>query len=105
MASLDSVRQKIGHAKSYLDLIKSEVQRYLDANQSDFVPDTSSSQNQPTFIVKPKIPIPGKIGLIVGDCLQNLRTSLDYLVWELVLKANNTPGKKNIDLAPAKRIP
>jgi hypothetical protein len=96
MASLDSVRQKICHAKSHLDLVKSEVQRYLDANQSDFVPDTNGGQNQPTFIVKPKTPIPGIIGLIVGDCLQNLRTSLDYLIWELVLKANNTPSKKNM---------
>ena len=96
MASLDSVRQKIGHAKTYLDLVKSEVQRYLDANQSEFVPNASSDPNQPTFTVRPKSPIPERISLIVGDCLQNLRTSLDYLVWELVLAAGNTPGKKHM---------
>ena len=32
----------------------------------------------------------------VGDCLQNLRSSLDYLVWELVLSANNHPRKNNM---------
>lgn len=96
MASLDSVRQKIDHAKLHLNLVKSEVQKYLDANQSEFVPNASSNPNQPTFIVKPKSLIPERIGLIVGDCLQNLRTSLDYLVWELVLVAKNTPGKKSM---------
>jgi hypothetical protein len=60
------------------------------------VPHASSAHDKPTFVLKPKSPIPEKIGLIVGDCLQNLRTSLDYLVWELVLKAGNTPGKDNM---------
>jgi len=96
MASLDSVRQKIAHAKKHSNLVKSEVQRYLDANQSEFVPNASSTPNQPTFTVKPKSPIPEIIGLIIGDCLQNLRTSLDYLVWELVLAAGNTPNKENM---------
>lgn len=96
MASLDSVRQKIDHAKLHLDLIKAEVQRYLGANQSQFVPDASSTPNRPMFTIKPKSPIPEKIGLIVGDCLQNLRTSLDYLVWELVMLAGNAPNKKNM---------
>ena len=95
MASLDSVRQKIDHAKLHLDLAKSEIAEYLKANPGEFVPHTSSTHDKPTFVLKPKSPIPEKIGLVVGDCLQNLRTSLDYLVWELVLKAGNTPGKDN----------
>ena len=96
MASLDSVRHKIGHAKLHLDLVRSEIRGYLDANPSEFVPDANSPANQLMVTVKPKAPIPDKIGLIVGDCLQNLRTSLDYLIWELVLVATNTPSKKNM---------
>lgn len=39
-----------------------------------------------------KVP-PQRFGLIVGDCLQCLRSSLDYLVWELVLaKKTTVPG-------------
>ncbi|MGD0914007.1 MAG: hypothetical protein ABR928_19115 [Terracidiphilus sp.] len=96
MASIGSVRQKIRHAKLHLDFVKAEIQGYLDANQSQFVPHASSTPDHPTFAVKPKSPIPEKIGLFVGDCLQNLRTSLDYLIWELVLVAKNTPSKKNM---------
>jgi hypothetical protein len=42
-----------------------------------------------------KIPVPISIPLIIGDALQNLRSSLDYLVWKLVLAANNNPGDKH----------
>jgi hypothetical protein len=39
--------------------------------------------------------IPSEIPLIIGDCLQNLRSSLDYLVWELCDAANVKPTEKN----------
>lgn len=96
MASLGSVRQKIDHAKSHFELVKFEMNGYLNTHPGEFVPNANGDPNQPTFVLKPKSPIPEKIGLIVGDCLQNLRSSLDYLIWELVLKAGNIPGKKNM---------
>lgn len=40
---------------------------------------------------------PAAIGPIVGDCLHNLRSVLDYLVWQMV-RSNppNTPSKSNM---------
>jgi hypothetical protein len=98
MASLDSVLRKIDHAKLHLERIKSETDRYHKTNENQFVPEANSPPNQPRFRVKPKFPIPDEIALFVGDCLQNLRSALDYLVWELVLSAKNTPDKKNMFL-------
>lgn len=46
--------------------------------------------------LQPTGAIPGRISLILGDSLQNLRSSLDYLVWELVIAAKNAPGKHNM---------
>ena len=40
--------------------------------------------------------MPAAIPLIIGDALQNLRSALDYLVWELVLAANNNPTEKHM---------
>ncbi len=103
MASLDNVRRKITHAKLHLERVNAEAARYHKANDNQFVPEANNSTNQPTFRVRPKLPIPDEIALFVGDCLQNLRTSLDYLIWELILAAGNTPGKKNqfpVCLAP-----
>jgi|RhiMetdeSRZDD1v2_1073273.scaffolds.fasta_scaffold39509_2 hypothetical protein len=36
---------------------------------------------------------PARLSAILGDCLQNLRASLDYLCWELVIANNQTPGR------------
>jgi hypothetical protein len=96
MASLESVRQKICHSKLHLEFLKSELKRYFDTVRCEVVPDANSSKDRPTFSLHMKTPIPAKLGLIVGDCLQNLRSSLDYLVWELVLVSKNEPSKKNM---------
>jgi len=96
MASLDSVRLKIRHTESHLEILKSEIKRYFDTGPCEVVPDANSSKDRPTFSLQLKTPISAKLGLIVGDCLQNLRSSLDYLVWELVLASKNEPTKQNM---------
>ncbi len=56
------------------------------------------------FAFREKIPVPARIPLIVGDFLQNVRSALDYLIWELVIANGNTPGQHNafpIDLTLA----
>jgi hypothetical protein len=38
-------------------------------------------------------PIPGDIGLGIGDAVHNLRSSLDHLAWQLVEAGGGTPNK------------
>src|SRR4051812_24006577 len=35
-----------------------------------------------------------RLGLVFGDMISNLRTTLDYLVWQLVLAAGQRPGRR-----------
>jgi len=35
-----------------------------------------------------------RLALVFGDMISNLRTTLDYLVWQLVLAAGNRPGRR-----------
>lgn len=42
------------------------------------------------------VTVPTKIPLIVGDCLQNMRSSLDYLVWDLVKVNGGTPNQNHM---------
>ncbi|HEX6687489.1 MAG TPA: hypothetical protein VF085_02360 [Solirubrobacterales bacterium] len=39
-------------------------------------------------------PLPKAVYLIAGDAVHNIRTALDYLAWQLVLKGGQTPGKR-----------
>lgn len=72
------------------------MQWYFNTNPVRLVKDEGSDPDQFLGSFQPSGPIPGRISLILGDCLQNLRSSLDYLVWELVSAANNAPGKHNM---------
>lgn len=39
--------------------------------------------------------VPARFGLIAGDMLQCMRSSLDYLIWELVLANGEQPDSQN----------
>jgi hypothetical protein len=96
MASMDSVRQKLYRVKIHYDELLRELDAYYDS-----MPDTAHIKIDPKTKAKGWMfpergpDVPARIGLIVGDCLQNLRSSLDYLVWELVLASGNEPTRHN----------
>lgn len=37
---------------------------------------------------------PSRMAMLLGDTLHNLRSALDYLVWQLAVAAGNQPGDK-----------
>jgi hypothetical protein len=84
MASLDAVRQKIYRAKEHWDELWDSLTTYYQSDPGDLFPSEGSTPDNPLFIFKEKKPVPAKIALVFGDALQCLRSSLDYLVWELV---------------------
>jgi hypothetical protein len=96
MASLDSVEYKVFRAAEHIKGFGTELERYFKSNPGHMVREPNTPDDQVIFTFQPKGPIPARFGLIIGDCLQNLRSSLDYLVWELVLATNNQPGKHNM---------
>ena len=96
MASLNSVELKIFRAAQHIESLKSELEGYFQSNPGKMVRQPHSREDEAVFRFIPSGPIPARFGLIVGDVLQNLRSSLDYLVWELVLAANNQPSEKNM---------
>ncbi len=96
MASLDSVKLKIFRAAVHYKELEGEFEKYFQTNPAKVVRQQEGTPDQYIGKVEPKAPIPARFPLIIGDCLQNLRSSLDYLVWELVLAANNAPGKDNM---------
>jgi hypothetical protein len=96
MASLDSVRQKIFRAILHGKSLEPELMGYFDTNPGHMVRDEDAGADPPTFTFRSKGSVPARFGLIVGDCFQNLRSALDYLVWELVLAENNQPAENNM---------
>jgi hypothetical protein len=95
MASLDAVLQKTNRAAEHLKVLKSETLRFLQDHPGESISETTRESNRPVIGSTVNVLIPARIALIIGDVLQNLRSSLDYLIWELVLTTGYKPTDKS----------
>src|SRR5664279_201627 len=95
MASLDAVLQKTNRAAEHLKVLKSETLRFLQDHPGESISETTRESNRPVIGSTVNVLIPARIALIIGDVLQNLRSSLDYLIWELVLTNGYKPTDKS----------
>lgn len=100
MASLELALSKMNWASEHLDHLWEDVTAYLETNPYRFVADPQStfehdgsSWTMGSFEAKEDMA--SKFSLQFGDVITNLRSSLDYLVWELVLAHNGKPTNSN----------
>jgi hypothetical protein len=96
MASLDSVKLKVIRAAEHLKSLEGEAIRYFAGNPGSIVTETEDKSGRIILRFVAVTPVPAIVPIIVGDAIQNLRSALDYLVWELVLAAKNVPTEKNM---------
>jgi hypothetical protein len=96
MSSLESVKQKIVRSAEHLKSLETETIRHFSQNPGEVIPEEEPNTGRIILKFTERVPIPTAIPLIIGDALQNLRSSLDYLVWELVLTSNNNPTDKHM---------
>jgi hypothetical protein len=89
---LSSIKVKLDRAKEHLEEIVAIDKQFSDV-PCNLVFTEDYDKGIGYFVVAlPKTPI--ELSAIVGDCLHNLRSALDYLVWQLVL--SNPPSQPSI---------
>jgi hypothetical protein len=81
MAPLDSVKQKLYRAKHHIEELYEALRTFY---RGDPVKLRFSGG---ALHIGADCPVPARFGLIAGDVLQNMRSCLDYLVWELLRRA------------------
>ncbi len=89
MASLDSVHQKLYRAKHHYMELEQELRSYYSDEKTVQMHAAGGGISIGSFG-----PVPARFGLIAGDMLQCMRSSLDYLVWELVLANGKEPTQQ-----------
>ncbi len=96
----ESVRLKFDWASQHLDGFWKDVTEYLKTNPYRFVGDPESAFERDgslwtmgSFVAKEDRA--GTFSLQFGDIVMNLRSCLDYLVWELVIAADGKPSNSN----------
>jgi hypothetical protein len=90
-----AIRDKLLHSEFHYKLFEAKLKGYCQTHPSTIVCESNEATNERFISVVPTEPIPTHLSLIIGDVLQNLRSALDYLVWELVIAAKNEPTQYN----------
>jgi hypothetical protein len=77
-------RQKLERAKEHCRAVNSEIRRFLDSKPYSLIPEYNAETATYFFKLKITEPIPqAQWALIIGDCVHNARSSLDYIAWKL----------------------
>lgn len=79
--SLDGAKLKIVRAKEHLDAVERAIALYIDSEP--YVVDVERYSQHGEGRAQVSYQINPRISAIIGDCLHNLRCSLDYVMWEI----------------------
>ncbi|WP_331346176.1 hypothetical protein [Cellvibrio sp. UBA7661] len=89
------VSLKLGRAKEHFELFNLECERFMSSKPFKMACKINS-ERKPAYFIMEAAEIPDSLGLIAGDCVQNLVTALDHLAYQLVCKdTNNSPPYPN----------
>src|SRR5258708_5654712 len=79
--ALNGARLKVFRAEEHLENLKEAIRSYIQSDPCTIsVEDDGHTVNTLINLTTQPEPI---ISAIVGDCLHNLRSALDYVIWEL----------------------
>lgn len=92
MASLAEPAAKMKWAWNHLYCLDDAIKRFLEPYRNSVITKFDNDTREYQWIFDGDVEeIPVEVTLIVSDILYNMRASLDYLVWQLVLANGATP--------------
>lgn len=92
--SLNEPRTKIEWARGHLNAFNEATRLVIEAHHDLIISELDENIGKKVFRLR-NIAIPIDLSLRIGDVLSNLRSTLDYLVWQLVLANGCTPDRRN----------
>lgn len=101
--ALSSVRAKIGRAEHHLRDIDSALRLLIGSDPTANQPvifDYESDGKEVIVRLTECKPIDPALPLMIGDCLHNLRSALDHLVYQLALKNGAPPSSADKTFFP-----
>jgi hypothetical protein len=92
---LDGAYLKLARADGHLESIKSAIESDFRRDPEDLTGEPDTNARRYVFRATHDSPDPTQLSPLIGDFVQNVRASLDYLVWELVSVAGNAGTTSN----------
>lgn len=89
---LDWPRLKLERAHEHTVALDAEIADFLASHPYVAIAEIDPDQGCHVFRLRVRAQPPPRLGLLVGDCLHNLRSTLDHLVWQLARTTTPTPS-------------
>jgi hypothetical protein len=86
--------RKVERAYHHINELDRVLAAFIKSNPYEVVIEEDPHTKQVLYCLSRNADIPVDVSLIVGDILQNLRSSLDHLAYALVVANNQTPNTK-----------
>ena len=100
VAALDGAKQKVGRAQEHMTLLEGEITRFFkdnpDALRIDFRQE-DDPQLLPMYVAHIADASESPIGLVLGDVINNFRSALDHIAWQLVAHGRK---QRHLETAP-----
>lgn len=80
----EDAKLKHAWACEHMQELRAEIDNFIQKNRHAIVIETDSDTGDTAITVSFKDPIPPAIPLWIGDAAHNLKTALDYALWELI---------------------
>jgi len=92
---ISGIYLKIERAKKHIADLDVAIRAFCESKPYTIAtkPHPIAEIQHTTLYVSRVEPVPEDIGLIAGDVIHNLRSSLDHLAWQLIEANGGTPGK------------
>jgi hypothetical protein len=88
---LDGCRAKLDWAEKHLDALSEEMRTFMQRDADAFTTEYDAAENAHIVRFREERELPVEWGLALGDVVQNTRSALDHLVYQLVLLAKAKP--------------
>src|SRR5690242_15811946 len=88
---LGSSLLKVSRASEQILQLAGNIQAFLGTNPYTIVREIDYEAGRMAFRTKVREPCPPIWSVLVGECLHNLRSALDYMIWDLVILETGAP--------------
>lgn len=91
MTSAEKIYAKLYRAKEHIAELERILRTFLDSSPYEVTINHNYATRKMEWILVRDTPVPPNVSTVAGDAIQNLRSTLDHLAWQLVLSNNQTP--------------
>ncbi len=92
---LDGIRQKLKRAEQNILSLNGEINSFLDTGDYRAIPNDNENVFRKALQYHSTRNVPIKFSVLAGEIIYHLRSSLDHLVWQLVIANKGKPGPWN----------